>query len=135
MSTVKVTVRAIYDRIIKTYGNSSSRTMLIHKSYSAYERLGAVFFTVEGSPPKGYAIYVPGYGYLIIIDAWGKTRRYQYTEVTDLDQFKDNDVLPEAMTRKNKFTGISVKASDPKRTMYHREYYRLYRAITDKRSA
>ena len=96
MSDIRVTVRDVYDRIIKTYTNPSSRTMLIHKSYSAYEQLGAVFFAVEGSPPKGYAIYVPGHSYLIIVDAWGKARRYKYTNITDLDQFEADDVLMEA---------------------------------------
>ena len=87
-------VRDVYDRIIKTYSNPKfPRPMMIHKSYSAYSQLGAVFFAVEGSPPKGYALYVPEHNYLIIIDAWGKTRRYTATEITDLDQFKDDDVL------------------------------------------
>lgn len=92
----KLTVRDVYNRIIKTYVNpKDSRPMMIHKSYSAHSLLGAIFFAVIGSPPKGYAVYVPEHYYLIIIDAWGKTRRYQYTEVTDLDQFKDNDILEE----------------------------------------
>jgi len=36
---------------------------------------------------------MPGHNYLIIIDAWGKTRRVESVEVTDLDQFKDDDIL------------------------------------------
>ncbi|MBA7625154.1 hypothetical protein ES703_32578 [subsurface metagenome] len=90
----QLTVRDVYNRIIKTYSNPKHpRPMMIHKSYSAHSKLGAIFFAVTGSPPKGYAIYVPEHSYLIIIDAWGKTKRYRNTKITDLDQFKDDDVL------------------------------------------
>jgi len=95
----QIPVEKVYERIIRTYDKLHlkpfQRPMLIHKSYSAHGQLGAVFFSVNGSPPKGYALYVPKHHYLIIIDAWGKTRRYQNTDVTGLDKFKDDDILKE----------------------------------------
>jgi len=37
------------------------------------------------------------------------------------------------MPRKNRKTGIKIRDPDPKRTKYHREYYRKRRAKTKKR--
>jgi len=41
--------------------------------------------------------------------------------------------MPRKRISKRKLTGINVRGSDPKRTKYHRLYYRLRRAKTDKR--
>ena len=35
---------------------------------------GCIFFMLEGSPPKAYAIYTPGHNKLTIMDAWHKQR-------------------------------------------------------------
>ena len=93
----EITVRNVYEMIIRTYSNPHfPREMFIHKSYCDYEKLGAVFFAINGSPPKGYAIYIPGHHKLVVIDAWGKQRvRSEQYEITDLDNFKDFDILLE----------------------------------------
>jgi len=95
----KVRVRDIANIILRTYVSQRPRPLHIHKSYCSYGRLGAVFFAVNGSPPKGFALFIPTdlfrpIGVLHIIDAWGKKRRMPgLYEITDLDEFEDTDTL------------------------------------------
>ena len=91
----QITVKKLYSIVIKTYSNPNyPRKMLIHKSKCDYGGLGAVFFAINGSPPKGYAIYIPGHHKLVIIDAWGKQHiRSEQYEIIDLDKFSNEDVF------------------------------------------
>jgi len=72
----------IKNEIVKRYSfylSDMDREMFIHIDKSNYQKLGYVFFSIEGSPPKGCAIYQPDHGFLIIIDAWGKTKKFDNT--------------------------------------------------------
>ena len=70
----------IKEQILKTYSSTEDREMFMHIDKSNYGRLGYIFFSIEGSPPKGCAIYQPDNRCLIIIDAWGeKKKRYSNT--------------------------------------------------------
>ncbi len=71
----------IKEQILKTYVSDLNREMFIHADKSNYSTLGYVFFSVEGSPPKGCAVYSPEHEYIIIIDAWGKTKKYKNTTI------------------------------------------------------
>jgi hypothetical protein len=67
--------------------------MLIHKSNSAYNELGCVLFAIEGSPPKGYGLYVPKHNYLVIINAWGKAKTIKNVSMVDIEDYGDNDIV------------------------------------------
>ena len=43
------------------------RKLFVHKSMCGNGRLGCVFFALEGTPPKGYAVYIPERYWLMII--------------------------------------------------------------------
>lgn len=98
---IEVTLREIRDIILNTYVSQEPRRMFIHKSQSGNGGLGAVFFAIEGTPPKGYAIfqgssYPKNIGGLWIYNAWGK-RISIYGQVTipDLDSVDDNTIIEE----------------------------------------
>ena len=71
--------------IAKTYSSNwedqMSRELIITKisdqgtDESNIKTRGCIFFTLAGSPPKGYALYVPEHRFITIIDAWGKKKR------------------------------------------------------------
>lgn len=94
------TVKEIQEKLQVHYypkDKSDPRNLHIHKVYDNYEKIGSIFFSLEGSPPKGYAIYVPGHCALWFYDAWG--RRWQNNtncEVEDIDEFQDIDILKES---------------------------------------
>ena len=69
------------------YISNMGRKMFIHIDKNSYKPLGYVFFSVSGSPPKGCAIYQPDHRFIIIIDAWGKSKKYNQT-IIDEDLLK-----------------------------------------------
>lgn len=83
-----------YDR--QKDGNGINRPLLIHKSNCDYGKAGCLFFALNGSPPKGYGLYVPNHRYLIIVDAFGKTTRYNDCILVDEnDKYIDIELLPD----------------------------------------
>ncbi len=48
------------------------RELVVNKSLSQYDAVGAVLFAVNGSPPKGYALYIPTIHFLNFYDRLGK---------------------------------------------------------------
>ena len=72
-------------------GGSMQRPLFIHKSKCNHGKPGCLFFALNGSPPKGYALYVPAHQYLLIINAWGKVTRYQDCILTD-ENYKAIDI-------------------------------------------
>lgn len=98
----KFTLEEVRKTISKKYDprNSFIRKMFIHKSNCNYGTAGCLFFALNGSPPKGYAIYVPEHKYLLVVDAWGKTTRYnecylidENDEMIDINTFDDTTIL------------------------------------------
>lgn len=100
----KMSIKDIKQEIAKRFddkrgGYSMDRPLFVYKSYCAYHRLGCVFFALNGSPPKGYAIWVPDHRYLLIVDAFGKTTRMTCDSHTDgievvgLDDVHDFEIL------------------------------------------
>ena len=73
----------IKEQIMKNYGLDMTREMLVHADKSDYGELGYIFFSINGSPPKGCAIYQPDHQFIIIIDAWGKSKKYRETIISE----------------------------------------------------
>lgn len=84
------TLQDIKEQIIKTYTSrymedNLKRKLIIHASPCTYGKPGCIFMALDGSPPKGYALYVHDHSYLILVDAWGKTKRYGNTILENHD--------------------------------------------------
>jgi len=86
------------------YPASKDRSLFIHKSYCAYQGLGAVYFSLNGSPPKGYAIYIPDHRVVRFYDLLGRPFKPHiggtrdvlgqgFDFVSGLEQFQDNDII------------------------------------------
>ena len=101
--TEKITVKEILIKLQTHYDNRKDvpqRSLHIHKNYDSYETVGSVFFSLDGSPPKGYGIYVLETRLLNLYDGHGRRWRKIITcDITDLDNFKDDDVLVADMRR------------------------------------
>ena len=87
-----------YDKKENSY--SLKRRLFIHKSNCNYESAGCLFFALNGSPPKGYGLYVPDHKYLLIIDAFGKVTKYNNCILTDdngreidINKYKEVEIL------------------------------------------
>ncbi|MDD3492294.1 MAG: hypothetical protein PHU95_02295 [Candidatus Thermoplasmatota archaeon] len=87
---IRSKIAELYDG--KKDGYSTTRELHVHKSYCNYDTLGCVFFALNGSPPKGYAIYVPDHYYVVIVDCMGKCRRYRDVVLTGLEELKSGVV-------------------------------------------
>lgn len=92
--------RLLLDAYLKSYGGKIFRDLHIHKSHCDHMKVGAVLFALDGSPPKGYALFIPIWGdensegYLNIYDPTGRRTRQTRVVINDLDKFSDTDVLP-----------------------------------------
>jgi len=88
LNEVKKILARQYDGIDN--GPSIQRELHIHRSDCNNGKAGCLFFGLKGSPPKGYAIYIPDHSYLLLVDAWGKTKlRKDCKLVDDKDKFVD----------------------------------------------
>jgi hypothetical protein len=92
----EITVRQVQDIILETQGDKTPRTMFIHKSPCAGSSVGAVFFAISGTPPRGYAMFLPEEGQttgtLHVFDHLGLKRKILHCNIADLVEYKDNDV-------------------------------------------
>ena len=73
-----ITKAEIKERIAKSYTKINwqeqidFRNLVETPSVCNHGKVGCILFALDGSPPKGYALYVPGHFMLIYVDAWGK---------------------------------------------------------------
>ena len=92
----ELSIKQVQDVILETQEDKTLRDMYIHKSPCAENALGAVFFAISGTPPRGYAMYLPGgdakAGTLHVFDNLGLKRKIMHCKITDLESCKDNDV-------------------------------------------
>ncbi len=92
--------RLLLDAYLKSYGGDIPRDLHIHKSHCDHTKVGAVLFALDGSPPKGYGLFIPHWGdvssegCLNIYDPTGRRTRQMRVVINDLDKFSDTDVLP-----------------------------------------
>jgi len=93
---LQLSIKQVQDVILETQEDRTLRDMYIHKSPCAENRLGAVFFAISGTPPRGYAMYLPGVeekaGTLHVFDNLGLKRKIIHCKIMDLDSLKDNDI-------------------------------------------
>lgn len=72
----------------ETKHNMEIRELYEHKNVDDHEHVGSVFFSLTGSPPKGYAIYTPLLRKLSLYDAGG--RRFRIIKNVRLEGFNDS---------------------------------------------
>jgi len=92
----EITVRQVQGIILETQEDKALRNMFIHKSPCAGSDVGAVFFAIDGTPPRGYAMFLPEgeqtTGTLHVFDHLGLKRKILHCNIADLVDYKDNDV-------------------------------------------
>lgn len=92
----ELTIKQVQDTILETQEDKTLRDMYIHKSPCAENKVGAVFFAISGTPPRGYAMYLPGEGSLSgtlhVFDNLGLKRKIMHCKIKDLESYSDNDV-------------------------------------------
>jgi hypothetical protein len=93
----ELTVAQVQDVILETQGYKNHRDMYLHKSPCMDNKTGAVFFAISGTPPRGYAMFLPStevknQGMLHVFDELGLKRKILYCEIVDLELYEDNDV-------------------------------------------
>ena len=93
----ELTLRQVQETMLETHEDKSLREMFIHKSLCAEDEVGAVFFAIAGTPPRGYAMFLPdgkggGVGTLHVFDRLGLKRKILHCRIVDLASCKNNDV-------------------------------------------
>lgn len=92
----ELTLEQVQEKILETQEDKSLNEMYIHKSPCAEDQVGAVFFAINGVPPKGYAMYLPAEsgktGALHVFDNLGLKRKIIHCLIMDLEDYKSNDV-------------------------------------------
>ncbi len=114
----KLTLEQIQEKILETQKDKTLKEMYIHKSPCAENKVGAVFFALNGTPPRGYAMYLPDKsgkkGALHVFDNLGLKRKIIHCSLLDLDKYEANDVwhpheiMPEAHTT-NQYPSLREK--------------------------
>jgi hypothetical protein len=72
-----ITLRKIKAKLERLYWGelNSGRRLIITPIENSYGNVGSYLFSLEGSPPKGYALYVPAHHKILFVNAWlDKTR-------------------------------------------------------------
>ena len=92
----ELSIKQVQDAILETQEDKTLRDMYIHKSPCAENSVGAVFFAISGTPPRGYAMYLPDgdakAGTLHVFDNLGLKRKIIHCAIKELANCKDNDV-------------------------------------------
>ena len=92
----ELSIKQVQEVILETQEDKTPRVMYIHKSPCANNSLGAVFFAISGTPPRGYAMYLPGEadkaGTLHVFDNLGLKRKIIHCYIKELTSYKDNDI-------------------------------------------
>ena len=87
----------------------SLREMYIHKSPCAEDEVGAVFFAISGTPPRGYAMFLPDgkddcVGTLHVFDRLGLKRKILHCRIVDL---ADTTFMPRLDFDERRFKSLS----------------------------
>ncbi len=113
-----LTLEQVQEKILETQQDKTLHEMFIHKSPCAENQVGAVFFAINGVPPKGYAMYLPGEsgkeGALHVFDNLGLKRKIIHCLIMDLDHYGANGVW------------------DPKKAISHLQGNHNYPSIREK---
>lgn len=84
-----ITRKEIKKKLAKHYGgniktNMELRELYEHKNKDDHGKLGSIFFSLTGSPPKGYAIVIPDLRKISLYDLTGK--RFRILKETVLEK-------------------------------------------------
>jgi len=80
-----VTEAEIFEKLARHYGGDNSMRRLfkcVHRD--SWGSVGSIFFSLTGSPPKGYAIYIPELRLLNFYDNYG--RRFRKMDDVELEE-------------------------------------------------
>jgi len=93
----ELTLRQVQEMMLETQEDKTLREMFIHKSPCAEDDVGAVFFAVAGTPPRGYAMFLPDgedgcAGTLHVFDRLGLKRKILHCRIEELASCEGNDV-------------------------------------------
>ena len=115
----KVDIEYIWNKLSEIYGyyDNDARDLFITIIRDNNSQPGTYLFSLEGSPPKGYAMYFPESCGLIIYDAYGK-RLYDYNESVEIiDLPLENIVLkPNKIKSTTKLSEYEIEELDALRT-------------------
>lgn len=88
------TLEEIRQKLIHYYSKGISeidRSMTITFILNNYGKAGTVFFSIIGSPPKGYGMYIPEIHQKYFYDARGKRwKHYGSAEIPEIDEIIKN---------------------------------------------
>jgi len=64
----EINEKYIKKRLVKMYHNNEED---LTRELVKIKHDDTCFYLLEGSPPKGYAVYIPEHNKIVFIDAWG----------------------------------------------------------------
>jgi hypothetical protein len=82
--TDTITETEIREKLANHYaGDNEFRDLVKNKREDAYNSVGSIVYSLEGSPPKGYAIYTPESRRVSLYDNRGKRFRILQNTVVE----------------------------------------------------
>jgi len=75
-----ITNKEIKEILLKKYVNEKDRKLIQTKIKNSYQRVGTIFYSLNGSPPKGYALYIKELRTIIFYDCSGK----KFKKITEM---------------------------------------------------
>jgi len=94
---IEISVEDIEAKLQTHYSGRQPRDRNLHimKCHDNHGVIGSVYFSLDGSPPKGSAVYLIDHYRLNLYDIEGRRfKQYMNVVVTGLDQYKDVDMYP-----------------------------------------
>ena len=114
----KVDMEYIWNKLSEIYGyyDDNARDMFITVINNNYSHPGTYIFSLEGSPPKGYAMYFPESRKLVIYDAYGN-RLYDFCNDIEIVDLPLESVIlkPDSIKSTTKLSEYEIKELDAQR--------------------
>ena len=76
-----ITNKEIKEILLKKYVNEQDRELIQTKIKNSYGKVGTIFYSLNGSPPKGYALYIKEMRTIIFYDCFGK----KFKKITSME--------------------------------------------------
>jgi len=70
-----ITEEELKEKLMQHYGRGVDREMVKTEIKNSHGTVGSVLYSLDGSPPKGYVLFVPQIRQLSLYDAHGKRFR------------------------------------------------------------
>lgn len=85
--TTTITEDEISERLHRYRGSTTGRELVKNERDDGYEKTGSVVYSLQGSPPKGYAVVIPGHTLVCFYDSRGECfDRLEETVVAEVEQ-------------------------------------------------